>query len=98
MDRVGRRVLEDQGAGRQLDVRLDDLEDAAPAGDEALGVDEAAFDVVVAADRVEVVSLVVVERRLVPQPLEHRIRISVDVEVVRVVIDVRHGASPSAGP
>ena len=35
------RVLEDEHARRHLDVRLDQLEDAAPPGDERLRVDEA---------------------------------------------------------
>ena len=55
---------------------------------------QAPLDVVVAADRVEVVLLVVVERRLVPQPAEHRVRVGVDLDVVRVVLQllVQHRA------
>ena len=34
VDRVRRRVLEDEDAGRHLDVRLDHLEDAAASGDD----------------------------------------------------------------
>ena len=51
-----------------------------------LAVDQPALDVVVAAERVEVVLLVVVERRLLAQPAEHRVRVGVDVDVVRVVV------------
>ena len=40
VDGVGRRVLEDDDAGRHLDVGLDELEDAAPSGDERVAVDE----------------------------------------------------------
>ena len=68
-DGVRRRVLEDQRARRQLDVRLDQLEDAALARRCSACVDEAALAVRVAGDRVEVVLLVVVERRFVAQPL-----------------------------
>ena len=38
MDGVGRRVLEDHRPGRHLHARLDQLEDAAPAGDERVPV------------------------------------------------------------
>ena len=50
---------------------------------------EHALDVVEAAQRVEVVALVVVERRFVAQPPPHRVRVGVDVEVVRVVVEAR---------
>ncbi len=48
---------------------------------------EATLDVLEAADGVEVVPLVVVERRFLAQPPEHRVRVGVDVDVVRVVVD-----------
>ena len=89
-------VLEDEHAGGQLDVRLDDLEDR-PLG-RAIGrpVEETAFDVVVAAEGEEVVLLVVVEGRLVAHPLPDRVRIGVDVEVIGVVVDIRrHWPEPS---
>ena len=92
--RVRGRVLEDQRARRHLDVRLDELEDAARARDVVLGVDEAALAVLVAADREEVVLLVVVERRFVAQPLVQRVRVGVDVGVVRVVVEVSSRWSP----
>ena len=85
---VDRRILEDEDARRHLDVRLDQLDDAAPTGDVGLPVDESPFDVVEPADREEVVDLVVVERRLLAQPPVHGIRIGVDPDVVRVVVDV----------
>ena len=88
MDGVGRRVLEDDDAGRHLDVGLDQLEDPAASGDERVAVDRRALDVLVAAERVEVVRLVVVERRLLAEPAERRVRIGVDVDVVRVVVHV----------
>ena len=84
--------------GRDLDVGLDQLEDRALARPVRLPVDERPLDVVEAAQRVEVVLLVVVERRLVAQPLPDRVRIGVDLEVVRVVVEVapapqRHAAT-----
>ena len=87
VDGVDRRVLEDEHARRHLDVGLDQLEDPASARDVGLAVDEAPLDVFVAADRVEVVLLVVVERRLLAQAPEHGVRIGVDLDVVRVVGD-----------
>ena len=64
-----------------------------------LRVDQAALDVFEAADREEVVLLVVVERRLLAQPPEHRVGIGVDLDVVGVVVDVAgarrgHGRLP----
>ena len=50
----------------------------APPGDERVPVDERPLDVVVAAQRVEVVRLVVVERRLVAEAAERRVRVGVD--------------------
>ena len=42
----------------------------------------------------EVVALVVVERRLVPQPPVGRVRIGVDLDVVRVVVELVLGHCP----
>ena len=60
-------------------------------------------DVVVAAERVEVELLVSVERRLVAQAFPHRLRVDVDVVVVRVVVEVGssgrgHAVLPSRAP
>ena len=97
MDVVDRRVLEEDQPGRQLDVGANDLEDRPAARPVGLPVDQGAVDVGEAAQRVEVVLLVVVERRLVAQLLPDRVRIRVDLEVVRVVVDGaaadRHGCS-----
>jgi hypothetical protein len=101
---VDGRVLEDQRAGRHLHLGLDQLEDAAATGDERLVVDEAALDLGVPAHGVEVVLLVVIERRLLTEATKHRIRIGVDAHVVRVVVQVGHPRSsriwdgPSGGP
>ena len=55
--------------------------------------------------RPDVVALVVVDRRLVAQPAERRVRVGVDADVVGVVVDARvassdrsdHGDTPSGG-
>ena len=88
---VVRRVLEDEQAWRQLRARLDDLEDRALGRAVRLPLPEAALHILVATHRVEVVLLVVIERRLVAQPLPHRVRIGVDPEVVGVVVELRRG-------
>jgi hypothetical protein len=88
---MDRRVLEDQRSGPNLHVRLDDLEDRAPAGDESLVVDDRVVDVLEPADRVEVVLLVVVEGLLFAQPTKHRVRIGVQFDVVWVEVGSLHG-------
>jgi hypothetical protein len=60
---VRRRILEDQRARRLLHVGFDELEDVALAVDEGVLVLQRLLDVVVSTQCVEVVSLVVVERR-----------------------------------
>ena len=86
MDVVQRRVLEEDESRRELDARLDELEDAALARRVGGRIDQARLDVVEARQREEVVVLVVVERRLVAQALPGRIRVVVDLDVVRVVV------------
>ena len=88
---VDGRVLEEDDAGRELDVRLDELEDRAARRGKGAPVHEGALDVVVAAQRVEVVLLVVVERRLIAKPLPVRVRVGVDHHVVRVVPGLHDG-------
>jgi len=66
VDVVDRRILEDQGAGRNVDVGLQNLDDHALGGAKGLPVDQRVVDVVESAQRVEVVFLVVVERCGVP--------------------------------
>ena len=80
------RVLEDEHARRQLDPRLDDLDHRPLGRAVGLPVHEALLDVGVAAHGEELVLLVEVERRLVAQPLPHRVGVGVDVEVVGVVV------------
>lgn len=91
--RVLRLVLGDEEPRRHVDALAEDVEDVALAGGVRVPIAEDPGQVVVAADRVEVVLLVVVERRLAPQPPERLVRGRVDVPVVHVVVDVgcRHG-------
>src|SRR5579875_136466 len=88
MDVVLRRVLGQDGTRRDLDVRLDELEDRPLARSVGLPLQQAPLDVVVAAEGEEVVLFVVIQRRLVPQPAPDRVGVGVDLEVVGVVVDV----------
>ena len=65
--------------------RVDDLEHGAACRAVRLPVERRGHDVGEAAQRVEVVLLVVIERRLVPEPAPHGVRAGVDLGVVRVV-------------
>ena len=99
VDGVRGRILEQERARGNLEARLDQLEDPASRRAVRVAVDEAALDVLVAAHGVEVVRLVVVERRLLAEAAEHRVRIGVDRDVVGVVVDVGlvdrgHAAAP----
>jgi hypothetical protein len=89
---MGGRILEDDRAGWHLegafDDLLDELDQRALARDVRLPVDRATLDVLEPAQGEEVVLLVVIEGALVPQPLPDRIRVRIDVEVVRVVVEV----------
>ena len=69
-------------------VGADQFEHRSLAGDEGLPVARAGFDVLEAADRKEVEPFVAVQRHLVAHPLPDRVRIVVDLEVVRVVVDL----------
>ena len=60
----------------------------AVARHERLGVEQPVEHVVVAAQRVEPVLLVPVQRRFVAQPLPDRVRVGVDRVVVRVVVEL----------
>ncbi len=75
---------------RHLDVGPDQFDDAAAAGDEGLRVEIAPLDVGEPAHGVEVVGLVVIERRLLAQPAEDRVGVGVDRHVVGVVVHVAH--------
>ena len=93
--RVLGRVLHDHHRDVLVGLGGDHLEHDAVARLERLGVDEPVEDVVVAAQRVEVVLLVVVDGRFVTEPTPHRIRVGVDRVVPRVVVDVGDGHGPS---
>ena len=88
MDRVGGWILGRHDAGRHLHSGLDELEHVAAARCEGGAVGESAFDVVVAAHRVEVVAVVVVQRGLIAQALVRRIRVAMDLDVVRVKVHI----------
>jgi hypothetical protein len=87
---VDGRVLEQEDPGRELDPGLDELDDRTAGRGELLPVHEGPLEVLVAAEGVEVVLLVVVERGLVPQTLPRRVGIGVDHHVVGVVLELNH--------
>ena len=76
----------------------DELDDPALPRDVGLRIEQPTLHVLVPAQRVEVVGVVVVERRLLAQPPVHRVRVGVDLDAVRVVIDVSHAAGHLRGP
>ena len=84
MHGVQRRVFEDENAGRDGHVLLDDLKNAAAAGDEGIAVEQAALDILVAAHRVEIILLVVIERRFLAQPGPGRIGVGEIFWIIRV--------------
>src|SRR5262249_35770905 len=93
---VKRRILEDHHAGRELHVVADQLEQRAPGGAVAPPLGESRCHVLVATQGPELVRVVAIERRLVPHPPPDRMRIGVDLEVVRVVVDLGHPETPPA--
>ena len=99
VDRVPGRILEDEEAGGHVDAGNHDVVDPALARDELVALTQHTRDVVEPAHRVELVRLVVIERRLVPQAAVHRVGRGVDLAVVHVEVDVRrrhrHFHSPS---
>src|SRR5262249_21525949 len=85
-----RRVLEEDHAGWELDVVADQLEQRAPGRAVSPPLGETRCHVLVATQGPELVLLVAIERRFVPHPPPDRMRISVDLEVVWVVVDRGH--------
>src|SRR6185312_8639952 len=83
---MNRRILEEDDAGRQVDAAHDDVHGGASAGKVDLPIGQLVRDVLVPAQRIEVVLVVVVQRGFVTKPLPDRVRIVVDVEIERVVI------------
>ncbi len=97
VDVVDRRVLENDRAGRNLDIGLDELDDRTARRAERLMVHQRLVHVGEAAQRVEVVLLVVVQRRFLTKPPERRVRIGVDADVVRVEVHVADGGFGGTG-
>ena len=95
--RCGRRILEHDHAGRELDVRLDDVEDVAAGVGEHLPVHERLLDVRMAGQRPEVVAIVVVGGRLLPESRVHGIRVGVDADVVGVEVHAGVGRRARLG-
>src|SRR5208283_4137405 len=88
--------------GRDVDIGLDDFQDRAPGRAEGLVIDKRVIDVTEPAQDVEVVLLVVVQRRFLAQPPKHRVGVGVQLDVVGVEIDIVgradcHRLSPLAG-
>ncbi len=82
-----RRILEDEDAGREIEAALDQLQQSAFGGAVRIPGDQSALHVVEAAQREEVVAFVVVKRLLFAQPPPDRVRVGIDVEVVRIVVN-----------
>ncbi len=87
---VDRRILEEEDPRRHLHPGLDDLEHRSPPGAVRVPVEQRGPHVVPTAQREEAVLVVPVQRGLVPQPTPGRVRVVVDVRVVRVVAEHRH--------
>ena len=73
--------------------RVDHLEHGAARGAIGLPLERRLQHIGEARQCVEVVALVVVERRFVAHPLPHRVRIRVDLGVVGVVVQRRHAGA-----
>ena len=75
-------------AGGNSGGRLDEVQDPSAAGNERRVIQQDPVNVVSPADGIEVVALVVVERRLLPQPPVHRVGIHVDLGIEGVVVHI----------
>src|SRR6516164_10094140 len=87
------RVLKQDDAGRKLETAHDDVHGGTATRPINVEIHQVAGDVLVAAQRVEVVLVVVIQRGLVAKPLPGRIRIVVDVEIERVVVNLGRACS-----
>ena len=85
---VDRRVLHRMVPGGISRAGEQRLGHDAVARAERLPVRQRGRDVVIPAQRVEAVFGVVVERRLVAQPFPDRVRVCVDLEIVRIVVEI----------
>src|SRR3954453_11191103 len=88
MQIMERRILEQDDTGRHFDAAHDDVYRRAAPRPVNLPVRNLSGPVFVTTERVEVVLLVVIERRLIPQSLPDRIRVVIDLEIKRVVIHI----------
>src|ERR1700709_2231846 len=83
-----RRILEEQDPRRYLDAAEPDICGRAPPRPIGLPIREPAGDVVIATQGIEVVLLVVIQRRLCPHPFPDRIRVVIDSEIEWVVVQL----------
>ncbi len=83
-----RRVLPQDDPWRHLYAREDNVGGSSSARAKRVPIRQRRGDIVVSAQRVEVVLLVVIERRFVPKSFPDRVRIVIDFEVIRVVVQV----------
>src|SRR6516225_6828355 len=97
MQIMNRRIFKKDDAGRNLDAAHDDVYRGAATRPVSIEIRQLAGDVLVAAQRVEVVLVVVVQPRFVAQPLPDRVRIVVDVEIERVVVNLGGACSGHSG-
>ena len=85
MNRVQRRILVDEHTEWHHGFGLDHLKDVTLAGDEIVHIAQREFHIGEPAQCPEVEVLVVIHRRLVPQPFVGGIRVGVDRDVVGVI-------------
>jgi hypothetical protein len=64
------------------------IEDRALGRTEGLKIDQRVIDIGEATQRIEVVLLVVVQRNFLAQPPKHRIRVGVQLHVVRIEVHI----------
>ena len=88
MGGVDWRVFPHHHAGRHLNARPQDVQQIPSAAGKDFPVDQRFLNVLVPRQRPEVVPLVVVDRRLFAKALVGRIGVGVDIDVVRVEVDV----------
>src|SRR4029077_13918718 len=94
MQIMNRRIFKKDDAGRNLDTAHDDIHGGAATRPVGLPIRQLAGDILIAAQRVEVVLVVVVQGGFVAQPLPDRIGVVVDVEIERVVVNRSAGHDP----
>src|ERR1700761_6536644 len=94
---MSRRIVMDERALRYRRIGLDHLQDVAASGAEALPVTEATLHIRITADGIETVLLVVVDRRLLAQAREHRMRVLEVLGIVGIPIEARCTARGHTG-